>query len=308
MSKPRVRDAIKLISALVAALLINLPLCIYRDGQRFLASSAFAIGSPFLFIALIEPLRATGRLTRFLEPRTFNGMLFRAILCSLPIFVANVFGAISPTLYSGGLQFGMMVGLLTPTRYATLDQPQLANKRYWRANATAFGIVMALLLFLLGGRTLPALARGLFGGLLYVGGLWLGLLLGNLVTQWIAALAPTFQLLRQLGRTLAAFAAGYVAIVVLFATFYGAIWRLEGMSALKGIPASPDFAVFLYFSLVTATTVGYGDIVPQSLTARSVAGIESLLCLAWTLVVFAALAVRFADALQSKGAPGRQGE
>jgi len=309
MSKPRVRDALKLILALIAALLINLPLHVYRDGQRFLASGAIAIGSPFLLIALIEPFRNARRLNHFLEHRSFNGMLFRALLCSLPTFVTNVFGAVSPTLYSGGLQFGMMVGLLTPTRYATLDRPNLPNSRYWERNAAVAGIALGAAVFLFGGHDALALAKGLIGALVYAGGLWLGLLLGNLVTQWMAALAPTFQLLRQLGSTLSAFAAGYVAIIILFATFYGAIWRLEGVGALAGasIPAKPDFAVFLYFSLVTATTVGYGDIVPQSPAARSVTGIESLVCLAWTLVVFAALSVRFANAFPSKGAAGMQG-
>ena len=110
-----------------------------------------------------------------------------------------------------------------------------------------------------------------------------------------------------MGRILSAFAVGYVAIVVLFATYYGAIWRLQGAGAFAGIPGDPGFAVFPYFSLVTATTVGYGDIVPQSLAARSVTGLESLVCLAWTLVVFAALSVRFANALQSER-PARQGE
>jgi CBS domain containing-hemolysin-like protein len=118
----------------------------------------------------------------------------------------------------------------------------------------------------------------------------------------------TFQLLRQLGRTLSAFAAGYITIVILFATFYGAIWRFQGSVALAGIPKNPDFAVFLYFSLVTATTIGYGDIIPQSLAARTVTGIESLVCLGWTLVVFAALSVRFANVLQSQRVPGRQSE
>jgi hypothetical protein len=310
MSKPQVRDAFKLILALIAASLINLPLYVFREGQQSLASGAIAIGSPFLLIALIEPFRNAGRLKRFLEERSFNGMLFRAVLCSLPTFVTNVFGTVSPTLYSGGMQFGMMVGLLTPTRFATLDRPDLRNSRYWIGSTAVLGTALGGLIFLFGGHNASALAKGLISALVYAGGLWLGLLLGNLVTQWIAALAPAFQLLRQLGRTLSAFAAGYIAIIILFATFYGAIWRLEGMGALAGagIPTTPDFGVFLYFSLVTATTVGYGDIVPQSLAARSVTGIESLVCLAWTLVVFAALSVRFANALQSKGAAGKQGE
>jgi voltage-gated potassium channel Kch len=306
MSKLRVRDSVKLILALIAALLINLPLYVYQNGERYLASWAIAIGWPFLFIALIEPFR-NSRLKRFLEQRSFNGMLFRAVLCSLPMFVTNVFGAVSPTLNSGGLQFGMMVGLLTPTRYATLDQPHLANRRYWGWSAAVFGAALGFLVFFFGGHTFPALAKAVGSALAYAGGLWFGLLLGNQVTQWITALAPTFQLLRQMGRILSAFAVGYVAIIVLFATFYGAIWRLHGTDAFTGIPTNPGFAVFVYFSLVTATTVGYGDIVPQSLAARSVAGIESLVCLAWTLVVFAALSVRFANALQSER-PAKQGE
>jgi ion channel len=301
MSKLRVRDSVKLILAASAAFLINLPLYVYQKGDRGLASwAAVGIGWPFLFIALIEPFRNTGRLKRFLEQRSFNGMVFRAVLCTLPVFAANVFGAVSPMLYSGGLQFGMMVGLLTPTRYATLDQPHLANRLYWVRHAAVFAAATGLATFFLAGHTFAALAYAVGTALAYAGGLWLGLLLGNYVPQWIAALAPTFRLLRQMGRILSAFAVGYVTIVVIFATYYGAIWRVQGAGAFTGLPADPGFAVFLYFSLVTATTVGYGDIVPQSLAARSVAGTESLVCLGWTLVVFAALSVRFANALQAE--------
>ena len=154
MSKLRIRNAVKLILALIAALLINLPLYVYQNGERHLASWAIAIGWPFLFIALIEPFRNASSLKRFLEWRTFNGMLFRAVLCSLPMFAANVVGAVSPTLNSGGLQFGMMVGLLTPNRYATLDQPNLANRRYWGWSAAVFGAALGFLVFLAGTHSL----------------------------------------------------------------------------------------------------------------------------------------------------------
>jgi hypothetical protein len=207
----------KLILALSAALLINLPLYVYQNGERYLATWAIAIGWPFLFIALIEPFRNTGRLKRFLEQRSFNGMLFRAVLCSLPMFVTNVFGAVSPTFYSGGLQVGMMVGLLTPTRYATLDQPQLASKRYWVWSTAVFGTALGFAVFLFGGHTFPALAKAVGSALVYAGGLWFGLLLGNQVTQWVAALAPTFRLLRQMSRILSAFAVGYVGSARLLA-------------------------------------------------------------------------------------------
>jgi hypothetical protein len=58
--------------------------------------------------------------------------------------------------------------------------------------------------------------------------------------------------------------------------------------------------VFLYFSLVTATTIGYGDIISHSASARTLVGVESLVSLAWTLVVFAALSVQFANQAKSE--------
>lgn len=139
--------------------------------------------------------------------------------------------------------------------------------------------------------------------LVYLGGLWLGLMLGNNVNQWIVALRPTFRLLRRMGRTLVAFAVGYLAIVTIFSTLFAAVWRLAGAESFAGLPASPTMPTFMYFSLVTATTVGYGDIVPKSAPARSLTGLESIASLAWTLVVFAALAVRFASPEPSKGDP-----
>jgi hypothetical protein len=53
---------------------------------------------------------------------------------------------------------------------------------------------------------------------------------------------------------------------------------------------------FMYFSLVTATTIGYGDIVPKSALAKSLAGLQSITALGWTLVVFAVLSLQFAEA------------
>jgi hypothetical protein len=206
-------------------------------------------------------------------------MILTTFMCTLPSFVANVLSAFSPALYL----------------------PQVTDLRYWIKSGVVFALALGCAVYFVGGRSAVALINGSGAALVYVAGLWLGLMLGTNVNRWIVALKPTFQLLRRMGRTLTAFAVGYLAIVTIFATLFAAVWRLAGPDWFAGLPARPAMPTFVYFSLVTATTVGYGDIVPKSALARSLAGLESIVSLAWTLVVFAALSVRFAaEAVRSE--------
>lgn len=70
----------------------------------------------------------------------------------------------------------------------------------------------------------------------------------------------------------------YFALGVMFAMIYGLIDHfLPGsfsVSASEG--ALPDSVAFMYFSLVTLSTLGYGDILPLSDQARTIASIEAL--------------------------------
>ena len=201
-----------------------------------------------------------------LAQRSFDGMILTTFMCTLPSFVANVLSAFSPALYL----------------------PQVTDLRYWIKSGVVFALALGCAVYFVGGRSAVALINGSGAALVYLAGLWLGLMLGTNVNRWIVALKPTFQLLRRMGRTLTAFAVGYLAIVTIFATLFAAVWRLAGPDWFAGLPARPAMPTFVYFSLVTATTVGYGDIVPKSALARSLAGLESIVSLAWTLVVFAA--------------------
>ena len=221
-------------------------------------------------------------------------MLFRAFLVALSQFFASLVNAVWPSLNTAGLQFGMFIGLITPVPYATLDYPDVTNKSYWKNYAGVSGAALFVIILAIG-RSYRAAAEGFITSLAYVGGLWLGLVLGNHINQWIVALQPVFWLLKRLGRTLTAFAVGYLFIIFAFSTFYAAVWRLQGPGAFAGLSPDPGFPTFLYFSLVTATTIGYGDIVPHSGFARCLAGVEAITCLAWTLVVFAALSVQFSS-------------
>jgi hypothetical protein len=311
MKRNWLRDSVKLIATASASLLIILPVYVYREAgnqaefRRLLRNGVLVSLSPFFLIICMEPFRHAKRFQGFFADRSFDGLLVRMFLLQLSVFVTNVLNAALPTFNTAGLQFGMLVGLVMPVQYGTLDQPSVANRSYWIKLAiifgTVFGVLIGLLIFLLSGHSYyAALKSGVSGAVYYAGGLWVGLLLGNRVSQWILALNPVFRLLRRLGKILTAFAVGYLTIILLFSTFFAALWRVQGAEAFAGLPADPRLPVFLYFSLVTATTIGYGDIIPHSAYARTLVGVESLVSLAWTLVVFAALSVQFARRAESE--------
>ena len=304
-------DCVKLIMTAAASVLIILPVYVFREGGNhadlrwLFRNGALVSLLPFFLLVCIESFRNVRRFHGFFADRSFDGLLARMFLLQLTIFVTNVLNAAWPALNTAGLQFGMLVGLLTPVPFGTLDQPGIKDRKYWIKLASIFGpasgIIIGLVVFLLSEHSYSAaLKNGIASSVYYAGGLWLGLILGNRIGQWILALQPVFQLLRRLGRILIAFAVGYLAIILLFSTFYAAVWRVQGAEALSGIPVDPRLQVFFYFSLVTATTIGYGDIIPHSESARILVGLESLSSLAWTLVVFAALSVQFADEAKNK--------
>ncbi len=79
--------------------------------------------------------------------------------------------------------------------------------------------------------------------------------------------------------------AAYLLLALLWALFFSIIEIVEpGSFAVNPLLIEADsiayneiFSTFLYFSLITLTTVGFGDISPVSPVARSVASIEPIL-------------------------------
>jgi hypothetical protein len=68
---------------------------------------------------------------------------------------------------------------------------------------------------------------------------------------------------------------GYLLIGLFFASLQNMIFHLEGEAAFNGLK-DPELKEFVYFSLTTLTTVGYGDISPAIPISRSIANIEAL--------------------------------
>jgi hypothetical protein len=108
----------------------------------------------------------------------------------------------------------------------------------------------------------------------------------------ITVLGNIFRILRQMWEALAAFLLGYAALVFIFACFYAAAWRFDPVEAFRGVDAfhHPSFADFAYFSVVTMSTVGYGDVIPANALTRSLACIEVVLGVGWVTVVLSAAA------------------
>ena len=70
---------------------------------------------------------------------------------------------------------------------------------------------------------------------------------------------------------------GYLLIALIFALIY---WRIEtaapGSFNLPDSDAAQNSSPFFYFSLITISTLGYGDITPASAIARTLAGLQAV--------------------------------
>lgn len=113
--------------------------------------------------------------------------------------------------------------------------------------------------------------------------------LNNTVTQWAGSITIVlflayavgsimFYLFRQVSITtdmIMAAASEYVLIGILWTFLYYVLEAmLPGSFSLSGSEADPSG--FLYFSFVTLTTTGYGDVLPISVQARSLSILEMI--------------------------------
>jgi hypothetical protein len=80
----------------------------------------------------------------------------------------------------------------------------------------------------------------------------------------------------------------YLLVSLVFAMMYNSVYLLYGETAFKGLGAS-DRKEFMYFSLTTLTTVGYGDISPAIPVNRSLANLEALIGQLYPAILIARL-------------------
>jgi Ion channel len=102
---------------------------------------------------------------------------------------------------------------------------------------------------------------------------------------------------------------GFLLILTIFTRVHQLVealspgaYRGEG-GAVSARAAAEEVATFQYFSTVTMTTVGFGDIVPVTLGARLVTGLEAIVGQFYVAVVIAALVGRAAAARSADRTP-----
>lgn len=143
----------------------------------------------------------------------------------------------------------------------------------------------------------PTFLAGLTLAILALVGNWLGIFVESHPIQLagralaIALLAlVVWTLLADIGRqtriepeTIYQAACVYMMLGVIFALFYASISELDSTAfnpvAADGAaaPSEPGVAKWVYFSFITLTTVGYGDITAVAPAARSLVILEALL-------------------------------
>ena len=280
------RNLGKLLAALVTSVLLVLPVALFRVGFGWdLAFQTLPLVSGYGIVLTLWLATWIWPTLRFVPKRSFEEAVFIGFLGTLPMFVMGLLWTVAPAAagVAGGLfQFGMMVGLVTTVPYATLDHPHVEDRRYWRQLSLWFAGLFALasacgLAFNgFSGDALQRVAWLCLGG---PAGLWVGLVAGSRVRVWLDVLKQVFRFVRSLGRPIGAFVFGYSVIVLAFGEMYAGLSTLEKTHAFSGLSTSPKIGEFLYFSLVTAATVGYGDIAPLSGPARFLASAEIVVSL-----------------------------
>lgn len=85
----------------------------------------------------------------------------------------------------------------------------------------------------------------------------------------------------------------YLLLGLLWATIYLAIDALSPGSIRMGTDPADHQTELLYFSLITLSTVGYGDIVPLSGTARIITALEGVTGVLYIATTVALLVGRF---------------
>ncbi len=227
-----------------------------------------------------KPLNPMGFLRLYIGGRyiwIMSGLFLMLIIGPL----VGRFELVSSHIYIGDLVIGLLL---------------LAAVRAFIANRIHFIICLtlgAVAIFVgVAGRYLPEGAQSTF--------VTIALVLDTLFLTYLILLicADVFSTLEVDADTICGSISVYLLISGVFASIYTILVTLDPAAFdIPGPPTDPDFSLgpdrlMAYFSLITITTVGYGDITPQSEFARSLSNLEALIGQVFLTVLVARLVGR----------------
>ncbi|MAB73257.1 MAG: hypothetical protein CMJ54_12215 [Planctomycetaceae bacterium] len=191
------------------------------------------------------------------------------------------FEIVSSHIYIGDLVIGLL--LVAAARAFTADRTHFTICLWLGSIAIVAGIA---------GRYLPAGAQSTM--------VTIALVLDTLFLLYLILLicADVFSTLDVDADTICGSISVYLLISGVFASIYTILVTLDASAFLiPGPPADPDYSLgpdrlMTYFSLITITTVGYGDVTPQSEFARSLSNLEALIGQVFLTVLVARLVGR----------------
>lgn len=116
-----------------------------------------------------------------------------------------------------------------------------------------------------------------------------GVLMSALIVLAIAVGTGVFATRRAIGDRLFGAIALYLLLGVIWATLYALVASTVPDAFAGNLPKHATMFDWGYFSLVTLTTVGYGDITPVAHVARSLATLEALIGQLYPAIIIARL-------------------
>jgi hypothetical protein len=176
----------------------------------------------------------------------------------------------------------------------------LVQRRRWRALALALGVVAVVERAVMVAHPTPALElAGAIG--------WLAFFVFVTGTQ----LHSTLRQRTITGETISMAMSVYLLLGITWAMLFALIHELQpgafafSAAADRTVSAENAYPVFIYFSLTTLSTVGYGDITPVSMQARFAAVAEGIVGQLFLAILVARLVGMHMVGLQAKRSDDR---
>ncbi len=254
-------------------------------------------GSIIFAVMVVLTIFSTQKLGGFTYPR----VLALALAIDVTIPVAIVVQSIVPAFdiayflwFSLGLTAGIAADSLLVSRRGVARSIWVGVRKVLPGIVVATGLSTVWLVAFGGSIKSLLLAMSSVSTIVMVGlFFWAGATVGHrLIRPGLLELGRVRPYLGVMQWPVVGFAVGYLLIVLWFAGLFSSVYHAHPANSFAVAGNATQHATwgtFLYFSFMTISTLGYGDIHPSSALTQALTSIEVFVGIGWTVVVFAAV-------------------